>query len=107
MGYLTAVNGFTYGPTSDRSAATIVQLNDRGPASLEYEIGLIVRASAGLWHASVTLLLIRPLQNQDYGYPALGFSGLSEDLSSGSANFVWISSSVSRTFIFSVLSRGV
>ncbi|KAG9036770.1 hypothetical protein FS837_001605 [Tulasnella sp. UAMH 9824] len=74
MGYLTAVNGFSYGLTPDHSAATMVQINDLNPASEGYEI---------------------LLKTQDYGYPTLGFSGLNEDLSSGSANFAWIGSSVS------------
>ncbi|KAG8892413.1 hypothetical protein FRC00_012116 [Tulasnella sp. 408] len=67
MGYLNAVNGYTYGLTSDPNSATVVsaQLDDLNPGDIS-------------------------LVTENYGYPVLGLSGNYTSMGSGSYNFAFL-----------------
>ncbi|KAG8910693.1 hypothetical protein FRC01_006185 [Tulasnella sp. 417] len=67
MGYLNAVNGFTYGLTSDPNSATVVsaQLDSLNPGDIS-------------------------LQTENYGYSVLGLSGNYTSIGSGSRNFAFL-----------------
>ncbi|KAG8911958.1 hypothetical protein FRC00_005501 [Tulasnella sp. 408] len=67
MGYLNAVNGYTYGLTSDPNSATVVsaQLGDLNPGDIS-------------------------LVTENYGYPVLGLSGNYTSIGSGSYNFAFL-----------------
>ncbi|KAG9046038.1 hypothetical protein FS837_005191 [Tulasnella sp. UAMH 9824] len=67
MGYLNAVNGYTYGLTSDPNSATVVsaQLEDLNPGDIS-------------------------LVTENYGYSVLGLSGNYSSMGSGSHNFAFL-----------------